>query len=225
MRIALTDSTQLTSSMHIQKFEHATLLVTVSNRKILVDPGSFLSGLDDWTDIDAVVITHEHPDHWTPRALETLRDANPAAPILSTKAVAEAAAAHDVRAVQAGETVMIGDVPLTFFGGRHEIIHSSIPVIDNVGVLIDQRLYYPGDSYAIPGVPVEVLAAPLGAPWLRIADAMNFVLAVAPRNAFGTHDMTLSNVGRTMHRERLAWATKQGGGTFFELDPGEGFSV
>ena len=69
------------------------------------------------------------------------------------------------------------------------------------------------------------LAAPLGAPWLKIGDAMDFVLAVKPRRAFGTHDMTLSVIGVNGHRVRLQWATEQNGGEFFELAPGETLEV
>ena len=72
---------------------------------------------------------------------------------------------------------------------------------------------------------VELLAAPLGAPWLKVGDAMDFVLAVAPRRAFGTHDMTLSVIGRDMHRARLKWAVEQGGGDFLALDPGDSDDV
>ena len=73
-----------------------------------------------------------------------------------------------------------------------------------------------------PASDVRLLAAPIGAPWLKIGEAMDFVLAVAPRRAFGTHDMTLSRIGLDMHRARLKWATEQGGGEFLELEPGEG---
>ena len=75
------------------------------------------------------------------------------------------------------------------------------------------------------GVDVGTLAAPLGAPWLKIGEAMDFVLAIAPRRAFGTHDMTLSVIGATSHRARLQWATEQNGGEFFALDPGDDLEV
>ena len=75
------------------------------------------------------------------------------------------------------------------------------------------------------GVDVAMLAAPIGAPWLKIGEAMDFVLEVAPRAAFGTHDGTLSPAGLRMHRDRLAWATAQGGGTFHELDAGDTIDI
>ncbi|OZB83418.1 MAG: MBL fold metallo-hydrolase, partial [Microbacterium sp. 14-71-5] len=137
-----------------------------------------------------------------------------------------AAEGYEITEVAPGDTVTAGDFTLRFFGGVHAEIHSSIPLIDNVGVLVDDELYYPGDSYAVPeGVEVGTLAAPLGAPWLKIGEAIDFVLAVKPRRAFGTHDMTLSVIGANMHRGRLKWATEQNGGEFFELDPGDDLEV
>ncbi len=129
---------------------------------------------------------------------------------------------YDVTVVAPGETVTVGPFTLAFYGGRHNVIHESIPVIDNVGVLVNGSFYYPGDSYAVPAdADVQLLAAPVGAPWLKIGEAMDFVLAVAPRRAFGTHDMTLSPIGLGMGRQRLDWAVQQDGGSFVTLDPGD----
>src|SRR5690606_31874896 len=142
-------------------------------------------------------------------------------PIFAPAGVATAAADYEITVVSPGDTVTAGRFTLRFFGGDHAVIHSSLPLVQNVGVLVNEELYYPGDSYAVPeSVEVDTLAAPLGAPWLKIGEAMDFVLEVKPRRAFGVHDMTLSVIGRNMHRQRLRWATEQNGGEFFELDPG-----
>lgn len=217
---------RLTHGMRLTKNEHAALLLEEAGRSLIIDPGSLSSPFPDLTGVVAVVLTHEHPDHWTPEQLDRIRKSSPGVPIYGPEGVAIAASDYDITVVQPGDTVEIEPFTLRFFGGKHEIIHSSIPQIQNVGVLVNDSLYYPGDSYAVPeGVDVKVLAAPLGAPWLKIADAIDFVLAVAPRRAFGTHDMTLSVVGRDMHRARLNWATAQGGGEFVALEPGESLDV
>jgi hypothetical protein len=54
---------------------------------------------------------------------------------------------------------------------------------------------------------------------------MDFVLAVKPKRAFYSHDMTLSTAGKKMHADRLEWATQQNGGTFTALDVGESLDV
>jgi L-ascorbate metabolism protein UlaG (beta-lactamase superfamily) len=212
--------------MRVTKHEHAALRLEQEGRTLLIDPGAFTSPLTEVGDVAGVVITHEHPDHWTPDHLDRLLAQSPGLPIYAPEGVAKAAAGYDITVVHPGDTVELTPFTLRFFGGDHEVIHSSLPRVQNVGVLVNERFYYPGDSYAVPkGVDVTLLAAPLGAPWLRIGDAMDFVLAVAPRAAFGTHDMTLSVVGRDMHRARLTWAVEQNGGRFLALDPGDATDV
>ncbi|WP_110588721.1 MBL fold metallo-hydrolase [Microbacterium suaedae] len=211
--------------MRVTKHEHAFLTIEKSGKTLVVDPGGFTPDLGPLANVVGVVVTHEHPDHWTPAHLQRLAEEFPAAPMFTTAATATAAPV-DMTVVSPGDTVTAGSFSLRFFGGTHNEIHSSIPLIDNVGVLIDDALYYPGDSYAVPeGVDVRLLAAPTGAPWLKIGEAMDFVLAVAPHAAFGTHDVPLSDVGLGMHRQRLAWATEQSNGTFHPLSPGDALEI
>ena len=212
--------------MRITKYEHACLLLTVGDESIVIDPGVFLTP-PDFSDVVAIVITHEHADHWTADQVRRILEKSPDARIIAPQGVATAATELEtpVEVVAAGDTVEVGPFKLEFFGGQHAIIHASIPGIDNLGVLVNDELYYPGDSYTEPGVPVGTLAAPIGAPWLKIGEAMDFVLAVKPTRAFYAHDMTLSVAGKQMAAARLAWATEQGGGTFTELQPGETLDV
>jgi len=111
---------------------------------------------------------------------------------------------------------------LDFVGGKHNEIHSSIPIVDNVGVVVDRgALYHPGDSYAVPaGVSIDVLAAPSSAPWLKIGEAMDFVLAVKPRRAFPMHELINSAAGQAMAKGRIAWAAEQNGGALLDLEAG-----
>lgn len=208
--------------MRVTKHEHACLRLENEGRTLLIDPGSFTLPLDDLSDLVGVVITHEHPDHWTAQQLDAILSLAPGVPIFGPAGVVAAAYGYDVTEVGVGDSITVGPFDLRFFGGEHAVIHASIPVIDNLGVLVNDGFYYPGDSYAVPkDVDVALLAAPIGAPWLKIGEAIDYVLAVAPRRAFGTHDMTLSRAGLGMHRDRLRWATEQHGGEFVELEPGE----
>jgi len=208
----------------VTKYEHSCLVLSSPEGRLVIDPGSYLTP-PDFGGVVGVVITHEHADHWTPDQLERIRTASPEARILGPAGVAAAAEGFPVEVVAAGDRVELGGFVLEFFGGRHAVIHSSIPVVDNLGVLVDGELYYAGDSYTVPGVPVGTLAAPIGAPWLKIGEAMDFVLAVAPRRAFYVHDMTLSVAGKQLGEARLSWATEQGGGRFLPLEVGESLDL
>ncbi|MFP3464998.1 MBL fold metallo-hydrolase [Leifsonia sp. SIMBA_070] len=212
--------------MRLTKFEHAGLLLEQDGRKLFIDPGSFTSPLTDTADAVAVVITHEHADHWTPEQLNRVLDLSPDATIYAPEGVAAAASDFDITVVHPGDSVEAGPFSLRFFGGRHAVIHESIPVVDNVGVLVNDTLYYAGDSFSIPeGVEVDVLAAPAGAPWMKIAETMDYVLAVKPKRSFPIHEMVLSRGGKDMSNARLKWATEQNGGTFYPLEPGDSIDL
>jgi L-ascorbate metabolism protein UlaG (beta-lactamase superfamily) len=211
--------------MKVTKHEHACLVIEKGGSALIVDPGAFTMPLGDLLGVVAVVITHEHGDHWTPEQLQRILDRNPGARILGPAGVAAAATGFTVEVVRHGDEIKIEPFDLKFFGEKHAVIHESIPVVDNVAVLIDDELYYAGDSYTVPPVPVGTLAAPVGAPWLKIGEAMDYVLAVAPKRAFTTHEAPLSQIGKTMAGERIAAMTERGGGEFFALEPGESLEL
>ena len=212
--------------MRLTKFEHAALLLEEAGSKLFVDPGSFTTALTDTANTAAVVITHEHADHWTPEQLNRVIEMNPGVPIYGPDGVAAAAGDFEITVVHAGDTVQAGPFTLRFFGGKHAEIHSSIPIVDNVGVLINDELFYPGDSFTIPeNVEVDVLAVPSSAPWLKAAEFIDYVLAVKPKRTFATHEMVNSAAGKQMANGRIAWATEQNGGEFVQLEPGDTLDI
>lgn len=216
----------LARHMRLTKLEHAALILEQNGDRLYIDPGSFTTAITESAGTVAIVITHEHADHWTPEQLKRIVDANPGVRIFGPAGVVAAAADFPVELVTAGETVEVGAFTLRFFGGRHAVIHSSIPVVDNVGVLVNDTLYYAGDSFTIPeGVAVDTLAAPAGAPWMKVAEVIDYVLAVAPKHAFPTHEMVLSRAGKDMSNARLTWAVEQGGGEFHALEPGDSLDL
>jgi L-ascorbate metabolism protein UlaG (beta-lactamase superfamily) len=212
--------------MRITKLEHAALILEEAGRRLVVDPGGLTNPILGLTDVDAIVITHEHADHWTADQLHRIQESSPKAVILAPSGVARAAEGVDIRVVSPGESVEVGPWKLRFFGGNHAIIHPTIPVVENVGVLVNDRLYYPGDSFYIPlGVEVDTLAAPAGAPWLKVSEAMDYITLVAPKRAFGTHDGVLSAAGTGLVHDRLKAVTEAKGGEYFALKPGESIVV
>lgn len=212
--------------MRVTKQEHACLILESADKTLVIDPGSFTTALVGLNNVVAIVITHEHGDHWTADQLARILERSPQARIYGPAGVAIAAAGFDVTTVKDGDAINAEPFTLRFFGEKHAVIHSSIPIVDNVGVLVNDALYYPGDSFTVPdGVAVDVLAVPVGAPWLKIAEAMDFVLAVRPRRAFATHEMVLSTTGKGMGGDRIRWAVEQGGGDYVALEPGDSLDL
>ncbi|MEU2176108.1 MBL fold metallo-hydrolase [Nocardia sp. NPDC019219] len=177
--------------MRIAHFGHSCLLVELHGTKILFDPGTFSHGFEGLTGLDAIAVTHQHPDHIDPNRIDALVEANPGARLLSDPQTAEQRGER-WEAVHAGNVLTLGDLRITGGGGRHAVIHPEIPVIDNtvfqLGTADDPaQLVHPGDSLWVPPVPVGVLAAPAAAPWMRVSEAVDYLRAVAPRVALPIH--------------------------------------
>ncbi|WP_104178094.1 MBL fold metallo-hydrolase [Cryobacterium sp. Y50] len=216
--------------MKLTKLEHAALIVELSGSKLYIDPGSFTTALTDTAGAVAVVITHEHADHWTPEQLHRIVEINSDLRIFAPAGAARAIAAFDadldVTTVQADDTAIVEPFYLRFFGATHAVIHESLPVIDNVGVLVNDELYYAGDAFTIPeGVAVGTLAVPAAAPWMKISEAMDYIFAIKPRRSFSTHEMLLSRAGKDLSNVRFQNVTELGGGEFFALEPGDSIDL
>ena len=211
--------------MKLTKYEHACLVLEISGDKLIIDPGAFTMPLGDIGDVIAVVITHEHPDHWTPEHLDRILATSPDARIFGPAGFALAAKDYAVTTVAEGDTAEIGAFTLAFYGSKHAVIHSSIPVIDNVGVLVNDELWCGGDSYTVPPVEVGTAAVPSGAPWLKIGEAMDYAAELKAKRVIPTHDMVLSVIGKGFSNARLTTVVEANGGEYFALEPGEGIDV
>src|SRR5699024_11411560 len=67
------------SPMRLSHFGHSCVLVEISGTRLLFDPGTFSTGFEDVRELDAILITHQHPDHIDTAKLPSLVAANPGA--------------------------------------------------------------------------------------------------------------------------------------------------
>lgn len=182
--------------MKLTHFGHACLLLeTDGGARLLLDPGTLSPGFDDLRDLTAVLITHEHPDHVDAARLTVLLAQNPDAVLLIDQTVAPAVGHLSPRVVHAGDSVELPGALVQVLGGRHEPIVDDFPGTGNVGYLIDD-FYHPGDAWDVPPTPVDVLALPIGGPWVKFADAIAYMRAVTPRVAVPMHEAQLASTGQ-----------------------------
>jgi L-ascorbate metabolism protein UlaG (beta-lactamase superfamily) len=181
--------------MKISKFGHACLLVEEGKARILIDPGAYSKGFEQLENLSAVLITHQHPDHVTPEALASIRDNNPTVAVYGDEGTVQIMTEKGdtaIKTIHSGEKFEVAGVAIAVYGTDHAIIHPSIPGIENVGYMIAGRFFYPGDNFTDPGVPVEILALPIGAPWLKISEVIDYAVAIAPKIAIPAHDAVLA---------------------------------
>ncbi len=211
--------------MKITKRGHACLELEVSGKRALIDPGFYTDDVSGVKNVVALVITHSHDDHCSEQQVAGLVLANPGVKIFGTSEVAAKLPSFDVTTVYHGDLYQEQGFSFEFFGDMHQVIHESIPLIQNTGVMVNDSLYYPGDSYTTPEKPVDVLACPTSAPWLRIGDVMDFIAAVKPKQSFATHNALLSDLGHDLNNGRVKLVTEQFGGKFMYLKVGESLEI
>ncbi|WP_185994534.1 MBL fold metallo-hydrolase [Nocardioides campestrisoli] len=194
--------------MRITKFGHSCVRLEHGPAVLVLDPGVFTE-VEAVARATAVLVTHEHPDHFHPDHLRAAR-----APIVTIDSVAarirdEAPDLVERTRVVAPEELLDLGVPVRVVGREHAVIHPDLPRVHNSGYLVDlggTRVYHPGDALIAPGEPVDVLCAPASAPWLKLSEAVDFVREVgAPRN-LAIHEAIYSEAGSGIvdgHMERL----------------------
>jgi len=206
--------------MKITKHEHAFLQLEINGSQLLMDPGVYTPALPETNNVVAITLSHVHDDHSYAEHLRVLTKRHPAAKLFGPADVAQKLDEFDVIVAHHGDHYTVGEFSIDFFGYLHQEIHRSIPLVQNLGVMINS-LYYPGDSYTIPETKVEILACPSSAPWLKIGDVIDFVEAVRPKFAFPTHNALLSEHGHQLQNSRIRESAEKFGGEFFFLEPGQ----
>ena len=207
--------------MQLTHFGHSCLLAQFDDTSLLFDPGNFSHGFEGITGLSAIVITHQHPDHVDVARLPALLDGNPDATLYADPQTA-AQLGERCQPVQVGDELSVGSLTIRAVGGRHAVIHPEIPVIDNISYLVGDgdhpaRLMHPGDALFVPDEPVEVLAAPASAPWMRISEAIDYLRAVAPTRAVPIHQGIIAPEARGIYYGRLTEMTT----TDFQVLPEE----
>ncbi|MFJ4876497.1 MBL fold metallo-hydrolase [Streptomyces sp. NPDC088745] len=199
--------------MRLTKFTHSCVRLEREGLGVLViDPGAW-SEPEALRGADAVLVTHEHADHIDASHLRGLD-----IPVYAPEGAALPGLPDlPVTEVGPGDAFTAAGFRVTAHGGVHAPIYGDLPDCANLGYLIEDAVYHPGDSFHTPDAPVETLLVPLHAPWMRMSEAIDFTRALRPERALGIHDAQLNSRGLASAN---GWLAEQGTANYRYLEPG-----
>ncbi|MBI4944281.1 MAG: MBL fold metallo-hydrolase [Actinobacteria bacterium] len=169
--------------MQVTRWTHSCVRFEKGGQVLVVDPGVWTEpeALDG---ADVVLLTHEHGDH---ADLDRLG-------ALGVRVVAPDGARLGRLAAERvgpGDTFVVNGFTVRTVGGTHLPVMPDQEPTPNLGYVVDDAVYHPGDALDVPlgAVPrVETLLVPMQASWLLTRAAVEFVRAVDPVQAVGIHD-------------------------------------
>ncbi|NBM19144.1 MBL fold metallo-hydrolase [Streptomyces sp. GC420] len=210
--------------MELTKKRHACIRLEKDGRRLVIDPGVF-SEEDAHTGAEALLVTHEHPDHFDEARLRAALEAGPAVELWTLRSVAERIAPAfpgRVHTVGHGDTFTAAGFEVQVHGELHAVIHPDIPRVTNVGYLVDGTVFHPGDALTVPGHPVETLMLPVHAPWNKISEVIDYVREVGPRRAIDIHDALLTELARPIYDNQIG---ALGGAEHARMTPGDSWRL
>jgi L-ascorbate metabolism protein UlaG (beta-lactamase superfamily) len=182
--------------VELTRLGHACVRLDGPGGRLVIDPGA-LSADTATEGADAILVTHEHFDHFLEGRIRAAAQRNPALEVWTVSAVAELlpGLGGRVHVVGDGDVFSAAGFEVEAHGSWHAQVHADMPRVANTGFLVDRTLFHPGDALTVPGKPVGTLLLPLHAPWSRMADLIDWVREVSPLRTVGVHDGQLNAMG------------------------------
>lgn len=212
--------------MRLTKLGHSCVRLEKDGTALVIDPGIW-SGADSVAGASALLITHEHADHVDADLVRAALQRDSGLELWSTAAVARQFAEFGTRvhAVAHGDAFSAAGFAVQAHGHDHAPIHPDLPVVANIGFAVDGTVFHPGDSFTVPGEPVQTLLLPVSAPWLKVSEMIDYVRTVAPERSFAIHDDVLNANGLGLVANLARLLIRPSEGSFARLEPGTSVEI
>ena len=175
--------------MKVTHFYQSCLLIEEGSARILIDPsGEEAERFDSFGQLDAVLYTHEHHDHFEPALAEKFHASG--VPVYANASTAKLMN-FEPNVVTDGQEITAKDVVIKAIELPHCLLPNGKEGPQNTGYLINEKLFHPGDGKELEGLQVDNLALPITGPDISIRDAFAFAVQLGAKVTFPIHYDTL----------------------------------
>ena len=208
--------------MRFTKLGHSCVRLEKDGGALVIDPGTWSGPAAALAGAAAVMVTHEHPDHFDADAIRAALRASPDLTLWANPSITGQFAEFGDRVHQTrhGDALSVAGFDVHVYGQDHARIHQDIPLVVNTGFLVDGDLFHPGDSFTVPEDPVRTLLVPISAPWLKAGEMIDYFRAVAPARGYAIHDAILNDNGLGLMTGLMSLAAAPSGAPVARLEPG-----
>lgn len=211
-------------SLKLTKFAHSCVLVENENEAVLFDPGMFSwnSGLVNVAELPrlaAVVITHQHPDHFSEPFVRALLADQPDIQWIAPPDIHQTLQSYGVTKFTDQSVPNIEVVV-----GQHAFLGSFGGPAQNLTVHFARQVTALGDSHEERPVK-DIVFLPVDAPWGSSVGALDLALKLKPKYVLPVHDWMWKDEWRALWYGRFKEALAPLGVTFLEPVDGQPIEI
>jgi len=207
--------------MQIIKYVHSCLLVESDGRAVLFDPGVMSTDsipIDQLTQLDDIIITHAHPDHYNADFIKMMVKKFPGVVITAPGEVVAALGKEGVTATDQPSAA------IEFFDSPHESVAPLYPQPEEIGVHYLDTISHPGDSHSFTETKA-ILALPITGPWGSSIKALNLAIELKPQFVIPIHDWHWRDEARQSAYDQFEKVLAEQGITFLKPTTGEPIEI
>lgn len=175
--------------MQVTKHYQSALVLAQDDRgRVAIDLGARPQGphdLDALGPLDALLFTHRHPDHMDAEVVDAALDRG--IEVFGNADVCQALGDRPITRLADGSAITVAGWEVLPRDLPHVVMVDGSPGPPNTGLIVDGRLFHPGDGLDIDGVIVDVLALPIAGPSISFHDAWRMVQRLAPTTVLPIH--------------------------------------
>lgn len=172
--------------MKVTRYFQSCLLVEEGKARVLIDPSvEEKDHMGNFGELDAVLYTHEHADHFDAGMAQTFVEQG-IAPVYANASTAKLIKASKT-VVKDGQEYKFKDMKIKVIELPHCLLTDGREGPQNTGYLINDKFFHPGDGIKPGELKVDSLGLPITGPDISIKDAFAFAKQLSSKYLIPLH--------------------------------------